>query len=81
MENFLKITIISIFILNQMIQSESNPIDTSLVQYENSIPDWRKHVTIEDEINACYEICDQCFADTVTKFFKPKIFKHLICLS
>ena len=49
-----------------MIQSESNPIDTSLVQYENLIPEWRKHVTIEDEIDACYEICDQCFADTVT---------------
>jgi len=32
MKNFLKITIISIFILNQTIKTESNPIDTSLLQ-------------------------------------------------
>ena len=70
MENFLKIAIISIFILNQMIKTESNPIDTSLVEYENPISEWRKHVTIEDEINACYEICDQCFTDTVTILVK-----------
>jgi len=66
MKNFLKITIISIFILNQTIKTESNPIDTSLLQYENSKSDWYKQANIEKEINACYEICNECFTDTVS---------------
>ena len=65
MENFLKIAIISIFILNQMIKTESNPIDTSLLEYENPLSEWLKQANIEKEINACYEICNKCFTVSI----------------
>ena len=60
MKNFLNLIIFIVLTVNQTFKTESNPIDSSFVNY-NPISDWRKHITIITELRACFEICIECF--------------------